>query len=229
MQALVLWYHRCLTCVIVQTITVLTSVLLSPKYISFLTICLQTRTFTKVLKSCNCECYYLYFWTHFWLTWLTWQNLTKSNICMLVLCSIRWSRLARLSYRMWFYQILLGLRVFSSLYLPHWLETHVAGPECSSLQLQAACSKAIFGWNPLGPAAGCLLAMDCRAVNALKRNIKQCVSHNLHLCFDHTPGSVAAETICHLKLYKFSVWQLAFIICLTEVMERSKDAGVDTK
>lgn len=126
-------------------------------------------------------------------------HLTKYNVCMQELCRIRWSQLAWLSYQMWFYQILLGLRVFSSVFLPHWSEAHVAGPECTSLQLQAPCSKVIFGWNPLGPTAGCLLATDCRAVNALKQNIKQCVSHNLHLCFNHTPASL-------LQQRQFVIW-----------------------
>lgn len=47
-----------------------------------------------------------------------------------------------------------------------WSEAHGPGLEWSRLQLQAACSKLIFGWNPLGPAVRCLLAKDRRAVNA---------------------------------------------------------------
>lgn len=56
-----------------------------------------------------------------------------------------------------------------------------------------------------------------------------CVPQFTSLFQSHASLTIAAETICHLKLYKFNVWQLAFVIYLTEVMERSKDTGVDTK
>lgn len=56
-----------------------------------------------------------------------------------------------------------------------------------------------------------------------------CVPQFTSLFQSQTSLTIAAETICHLKLYKFSVWQLGFIIYLTEVMERLKDTGMDTK
>lgn len=66
-----------------------------------------------------------------------------------------------------------------------------------SRQPQAACSKLVFGWSPLGPAVRCSLARDRRAVKAQVQNIKD-VYRTIYIfvSISHKPSFVTIEIQC---------------------------------